>query len=66
MAKAKAEKDACCHDHAHCCGGKILWGLILLVVGLAIKYNFDFADILILVGALLLVKGIVIKSMMRD
>ncbi|MCK4555823.1 MAG: hypothetical protein KAT83_04400 [Candidatus Aenigmarchaeota archaeon] len=48
-------------------GHGIMLGIVLIAVGLAIKYGMEFADILIIVGiVLLLAKLIFLKTMVRD
>ncbi len=52
---------------AHSTGHDIMLGIVLIAVGLAIKYGLEFADILIIVGiVLLLAKLIFLKTMVRE
>ncbi len=53
--------------HSTCTSHGIMLGIVLIAVGLAIKYGMEFADILIIVGiVLLLAKLIFLKTMVRD
>ena len=54
-------------EHSTCTGHGIMLGIVLIAVGLAIKYGMEFADILIIVGIVLLIaKLIFLKTMVRD
>lgn len=61
-AKANMDDGVMCCGHGH---SKVWVGTIMMVIGLAIKYDYGFADILILVGAMFFIKGLLLKSSLR-
>ncbi len=59
---SKDMSDCCCHMH----GKKPLFlGFMLVVIGLALNNNYSFPDVLILIGGILLVKGLIIMQRER-
>ncbi len=57
---AKKAEERYCGMH----GGKgaLMLGLLLLVVGLLFEYGYSLPRILMIVGALMLLKGIILKA----
>ena len=49
--------------HYHRGKGLMLAGLVLTLIGLLRLYNVEWPTVLIIVGALMIVKGAIIKSM---
>ena len=65
----KSSKDCSCQgqDHGHChCGKPIFFGLILLVVGAMLESGYTFAQVLMLIGGIMIVKGILLTAMRKD
>lgn len=57
------ENNACCGHHH---GGKHLFmGLVLIAIGATFKYGYSAPDVLMLVGALFIVKGLHVMSMKK-
>lgn len=66
MSKAKSgEKEECVHTHC-CCGGRLIGGIILLAVGIAIELGWSFGQTLILIGGILVVKSLLLKANKRE
>ena len=66
MASIMAVKDGL-PAHSARTGHGIMLGVVLIAVGLAIKSGLEFADILIIVGiVLLLAKLVLLKTGVRD
>jgi len=64
ISKSETKKDtACCGSHH---GGRHMFmGLVLLAIGAAFKYGYGAPDVLMLVGALFIVKGAHVMSMKK-
>lgn len=58
MAGIKTAKEGL-PEHCTCKGHGIMLGIVLIAVGIAIKYGMEFADILIIVGIVLLIAKMV-------
>lgn len=56
-------------DYGCCSGGKhskiISMGLVLILLGFAVKLGWGIADLLLLAGAIFLVKGLIIGMMKK-
>lgn len=52
----------------HCChhGRPVFFGIILLVIGLMLRYGYDIAAVLVVVGVLLIAKGLLFKFKMKE
>lgn len=65
----KAEYGCCCFGHGYGYGyGKkpIVIGIMLFVIGAALANHYTFPEVLMLVGGLLIVKGILIAAFKKD
>lgn len=59
----KAEDYGCCNGEKR---NKIIsMGLILILFGFAVKLGWDIADLLLLVGAIFVVKGLMLSMMKK-
>ncbi len=62
--KTEAKENAAYCGHHH--GGKHLFmGIVLLAIGASFKYGYNMPDVLMLVGALFIVKGLHVMSMKK-
>lgn len=71
MAKKKTEETGDYHEHWCCCGshhGKkpLFIGILLLVIGAAWANKYSMPEILMLVGGILIVKGLLIMLFRKD
>ncbi|MBU4299705.1 MAG: hypothetical protein ABIF85_07185 [Nanoarchaeota archaeon] len=64
MKNAKLKENNKCGCYSH--GGKHLFmGMVLFTIGAAFKYGYSSSDVLILVGALFIIKGIYVMAMKK-
>lgn len=57
------EKNECCNGGKH---NKIIsMGLILILLGFAVKLGWSVADLFLLVGAIFVVKGLLLSAMKK-
>ena len=62
-ANAVKENSECCSGWRH---NKIIsMGLILILLGFAVRLGWGIADLLLLVGAIFIVKGLIISMMKK-
>ncbi len=53
----------CCHGR----GGKpVFIGLTLLVIGLLLNYKYSLSEVFMLIGGILIVKGILVMIFRKD
>lgn len=57
------EKDECCSGGKH---NKIIsMGLLLILFGVAVKVGWSISDLLLLTGAIFIVKGLLLSAMKK-
>ena len=55
------------HDQVHChCGKPIVIGLVLLAVGAMLQSGYTFADVFMLLGGIMIVKGILLIALGKN
>jgi hypothetical protein len=54
-------------SHGHChCKKPIVIGLVLLAAGAMLESGYNFAQVIMLIGGIMIVKGIILTAMRKD
>lgn len=62
--KTETKEDAACCGY-HPSGRHMFMGLVLFAIGAAFKYGYSTPDVLMLIGALFIVKGVHVMSIKK-